>query len=214
MAENPVRVFSRQTLAEAEKHFRTNLINSIHGFKSANLVGTINGAGITNLAVFSQIFHIGAHPPLVGMLVRPHSVPRHTLENILETRSYTLNHLTEDFYVKAHHTSARWESSEFEGVGLTPAYSEALSAPYVAEAKVQIGLEYREHQTLQINDTVLVIGEVVELRVPENIVGEDGFLDLEGAGTLTVSGLDRYHSTQALGRLSYAKPTHLPSIVD
>lgn len=207
-------MFSAEDIAEAKDRFRRNLINSLHGFKSANLVGTQNAYGLTNLAIFSQVFHLGASPPLVGMIVRPHEVPRHTLENILETKSFTLNHLQASFFVEAHHTSARWEGSEFQGVGLTADHSERVLAPYVAESEVQIGLEYREHQTLSINNTVLVVGEVVELRVPEAIVGEDGYLDLEAAGTLTTSGLDGYHTTSALGRLSYAKPTHKPELLD
>ena len=53
--------------------------------------------GQTNLAIFSQIFHIGANPPLVGILVRPDSVDRHTLRNIRETSWFTINHIQESF---------------------------------------------------------------------------------------------------------------------
>ncbi|HAA11446.1 MAG TPA: flavin oxidoreductase [Cytophagales bacterium] len=205
-----MRVFSTSDIANSKDRFRKNLINSLHGFKSANLVGTQNSTGSTNLALFTQVFHLGATPPLVGMIVRPHEVPRHTLENILATHSYTLNHIQEQFFVEAHHTSARWEGSEFEGVGLSAVYSDQVKAPYVAESAVQIGMEYREHQTLKINNTVLVVGEVIEIRVPDGIVAEDGYLDLEAAGTITATGLDGYHTTEALGRLTYAKPTHKP----
>lgn len=208
------RHFSHSDILNAESQFRKNLINSLHGFKSACLVGTANTKGETNLALFTQIFHLGATPPLVGMIVRPHEVPRHTLENILELKYYTLNHIREEFYQQAHHTSARWQQSEFTGTGLTPEYSSAMKAPYVAESVIQIGLEYREHQTIAINNTVFVIGEVVELRAPTEAVGKDGFLDLEMAGTITASGLDCYHSTQKIGRLSYAKPDHIPTVID
>lgn len=203
--------FSQQDISEAQGSYRKNLINSLHGFKSACLVGTRNKAGETNLAIFTQVFHLGATPPLVGLIVRPHEVPRHTLENILENKQFTLNHVREEFYVEAHHTSARWNASEFEKTGLSPTYGKALEVPYVKESLIQIGLAYREHQTLQVNNTVFVVGEIVELRVPNGVLGEDGFLDLEAAGTVTVSGLDSYHTTQKLGRLSYAKPTHRPT---
>ena len=36
-------------------------------------------------------------------------------------------------------------------------------------------------------------------------VAEDGYVDLGRAGTTAISGLDGYHDTQHLGRLSYAK---------
>lgn len=42
--------------------------------------------------------------------------------------------------------------------------------------------------------------------LPEKSVGEDGFIDLHAAGTITGSGLDAYYSTNKLQRLSYAKP--------
>ena len=81
-----------------EKRFRGNLINSIGGFKSVCLIGTTDKRGQTNLAIFSSIVHIGASPPLVAFLLRPDSVERHTLSNILETGSYTMNHLNETIY--------------------------------------------------------------------------------------------------------------------
>ncbi len=66
--------------------------------------------------------------------------------------------------------------------------------------------KFREEIPIKINNTILVIGEIVEILMPEEIIGKDGFLDLEKSGTVTCSALDRYHSTQHLARFSYAKP--------
>ncbi|MEM6298887.1 MAG: flavin reductase [Bacteroidota bacterium] len=193
-----------------EKFFRRYFFNSLSGFKSVNLVGTKSAAGQTNLGVFSQIFHIGANPPLMGMIVRPHTVERHTLENILETKFYTFNHIHADFYKAAHQASASYprERSEFEAVGLTEAYSEneKFIAPYVGESWVQIGLELAERHDLSINGTIFLIGHVREVRVAETIISADGYLDLEEAQSVTCSSLDNYHTTQRLARLSYPKP--------
>lgn len=57
--------FTKQQINELEQRFRTNLINSLSGFKSANLIGTQDKLGNTNLAIVSSVFHLGAHPPLV-----------------------------------------------------------------------------------------------------------------------------------------------------
>ncbi|MBC7922786.1 MAG: flavin reductase [Ferruginibacter sp.] len=200
-----------QTLTEADfpamnRFYRANLINSLSGFKSTNLVGTVSSQGIPNLAVFSQVFHLGANPALMGMLVRPDSVPRHTLTNLLETGSFTLNHLRPEFFEAAHQTSANYEGSEFDACGFTPEFSGKLAAPYVRESTVKIGLEFRERVDLAINGTVLVIGAVVEIRFPADCLQPDGYLDLEKAGTVTGSGLDGYHVTQRLARLPYARP--------
>ena len=43
------------------------------------------------------------------------------------------------------------------------------------------------------------------MEVDERTVAEDGYVDLGRAGTAAISGLDGYHGTQHLGRLSYAK---------
>jgi hypothetical protein len=42
--------------------------------------------------------------------------------------------------------------------------------------------------------------------LPDDILLEDGFVDLQSAGSLTSSGLDAYYTTQKLSRLSYARP--------
>lgn len=55
-----------------EKRFRGSFFNSLTGFKSVNLVGTLNKNGDTNLSVMSQIVHLGANPALMGLIVRPH----------------------------------------------------------------------------------------------------------------------------------------------
>jgi hypothetical protein len=52
----------------------------------------------------------------------------------------------------------------------------------------------------------MIIGKINHVFLPDNCLLEDGFVDLEKAGTITCSGLDSYHSTNKLARLSYAKP--------
>ena len=39
-----------------------------------------------------------------------------------------------------------------------------------------------------------------------NTISEDGFVDIQQLGTLTVAGLDAYYKTSLLERLPYAKP--------
>lgn len=194
-----------------EGSFRRNFVNSLTGFKSVALVGTINAKGEHNLAIFSQIIHVGASPPYLGVLFRPHTVTRNTFENILETGSFTVNHILSGFAQAAHQTSARYTGSEFEATGLTPEFSAHVKAPYVKESTIKMGLELVEVQKINANDTELVIGAIKEVTIPARFVGNDGFIDLEAAGTITCSGLDSYHSTGKLVRLSYAKPGTQPT---
>jgi flavin reductase (DIM6/NTAB) family NADH-FMN oxidoreductase RutF len=203
-----VKHFSSEAIAAMEKQDRVHLINSLGGFKSVALIGTSDAEGSTNLAIFSSVFHIGANPPLIGLIFRPTPPERNTFNNIIETGYYTLNHINETIYKQAHQTSARYnkEVSEFEMTGLRPEYKEGFFAPYVAQSNIQLGLAFREKIDITINNTTLLIGEIIQLYIPEDCLGKDGFIDLEKANTITCSGLDSYHKTVQLDRLSYAKP--------
>ncbi len=200
--------FNSEDLIKLEKQNRTHLINSLGGFKSVVLVGTQNNNNQTNLAIFSSLVHIGANPPLIGLIFRPSPPERDTLKNILETGFYTINHINETIYRQAHQSSARYDEaiSEFDETGLTTEYKNDFKAPFVLESNVQLGIEFRDKIEININRTTMIIGEIVNVYVPEICLNEDGFINIEKANTLTCSGLDSYHKTIQIDRLSYAKP--------
>jgi flavin reductase (DIM6/NTAB) family NADH-FMN oxidoreductase RutF len=195
-------------LMEMEQRKRAQFINSISGFRSVALIGTIDTNGQTNLAIFSSIVHIGSNPPLLSFIMRPDSVERHTLTNIMETGFYTINHINAGIYEKAHQTSARYPKnvSEFDAAQLTPVFKNDFVAPFVAESHIQIGMEFKERIKISINQTSMIIGEIKFVNYPDNCLLDDGFVDIEKAGTITSSGVDSYHTTQLLQKLEYAKP--------
>ena len=195
-------------ILQLEKQKRVHLINSLGGFKSVALVGTSDENKNTNLSIFSSFFHLGANPPLIGMIFRPSPPERDTMRNILDTGFYTINHINESIFKKAHQTSARYDRgvSEFDATGLNSEYKNDFFAPFVAESKVQLGIEFKQKIDISINNTTMIVGEIVQIYIPENCLLEDGFIDIEKANTITCSGLDSYHKTMQLDRLSYAKP--------
>ncbi|RTZ16712.1 flavin reductase [Vibrio aquaticus] len=199
---------SSKQIADMESRYRARLINSLSGFKSANMVATVDAEGQPNLAIVSSVIHLGSNPPLLGFISRPNSVQRHTLENILQVGAFTLNSVEADFASLAHQTSARYpkHQSEFEAVGLTPQFDNEFAAPFVLESSVKIALSLKEHQTIRSNNTEMVIGQIEAIHLPREIVQPDGYLDIEGMEWVTISGLDSYHVTQRLFRLEYAKP--------
>ena len=199
---------SNAQIMDMEQRKRAQLINSIIGFRSVALIGTIDTQGQTNLAIFSSIVHLGSNPPLLGFIMRPDSVERHTLSNIMETGCYTINHINSSIYEKAHQTSARYPKnvSEFDAAQLTPQFKDGFMAPFVKESHIQIGMEFKERIEISINQTSMIIGEIKFVHYPANCLLEDGFIDIEKAGTITSAGLDSYHTTQLLQRLQYAKP--------
>ena len=196
-----------------EQRYRAMFINSLSGFKSANLVGTVDEHGNENLCIVSSVFHIGANPPLLGMITRPQTVRRDTVSNIKNTGVYTLNHVTRDIVPQAHQTSARYDAdvSEFTETGLTAEYLTDFAAPFVAQSQLKIGLKVEEIKLLEINQTELIIGSIEMVQAPEEVIEKDGSMDIEKLQSVAISGLDRYHTTEKISRLSYAKPDVKPT---
>jgi len=182
--------------------------NQLEGLRSPVLVGTQNGDGIHNLGVFSSVTHVGARPPLVGMVFRPLTVERDTYENLKSSGFYTINHIPTKILPAAHQTSAKYPSeiSEFEAVGLSPITSKLGGAPYVKEASVSMLLEFKEEHFIAANDTIFVVGAVRELRLPELAVFGNDTVKWEKLDGLVVSGLYDYHKVEHFKKFGYAKP--------
>jgi flavin reductase (DIM6/NTAB) family NADH-FMN oxidoreductase RutF len=186
---------------------RATLLNYFSGFKNASLIATMNNQQQHNVAIFNSVVHIGANPPYLGFIQRPLSVARETYENIKSIGYYTINHVHLNHYPQAHQTSAKYKAgvSEFEAVGLTPAFKNNFPVPYVQESIIQFGLQYQEEYYIQCNETILVIGKILEAWLPDNSVAEDGHLNLSEWGTVAVTGLDTYHITEKLAQMPYAR---------
>lgn len=200
--------FSAKDIQELPQRYRTNLINSLAGYKQAALVGSISKEGNHNVALFNSVMHIGASPPLYGLLFRPETVRRDTLQNIRETGSYTINYVPVDFIDAMHQTSARYapEESEFNATGLTPEWLPEIQAPFVQQAAVKIAMRPVQEIPITANDTTLLIGRIEKIMVQDIALTEDGFAPIHEANITACCGLDAYYNTQFLKRLPYARP--------
>lgn len=200
--------FTRQQIDNLHHIYKINLINSISGYKSANLIGTKSKDGIPNVAVFSSVVHYGSSPPILGFVLRPTTVNRNTYDNIKETGFYTINHIHEEIIEDAHHTSAKYPAdiSEFDKTDLEEQYIEDFYPPFVKNTSVQIGLKYLEEYRIQANNTILLLGEVVDLFVKDDLVEKDGFINLSKAKTATINGLDTYMVPKTLKKMTYQRP--------
>ena len=201
-------IIKKEDIQNAEQRWRTNLINSLAGFRTVVLIGTKSLNGNTNLAIFNSLIHIGANPPLYGFISRPGSVRRDTLKNITETGIYTLNYVKTVDLSNAHQTSAKYEEdiSEFTETGFTEEYIDGFPAPFVKEAVVKFSMQLEDKIPIKLNDTLLVIGSVQSINLEESLISPDGFVSLEKSNVLLCSGLDAYYSAVFLERLPYARP--------
>jgi flavin reductase (DIM6/NTAB) family NADH-FMN oxidoreductase RutF len=205
-----------EQIYQMEKQYRTSLINSLIGYRALNLLGTTGNDGITNLCIISSVFHLGANPPLIGMVIRPEREHNDTLRNIRSTGQYTLNNVLPEWYMQAHQTSASYPSgvSEFDTCHFKKHYVNGFKAPFVTASNIRIGLELREMIDMEVNGTTIVIGEIVHILTEDGLIGQDGTADHGKARTMTVAGLDTYYLPQPVGQLAYAKPGVEPHLLN
>ena len=204
-------VYSKQDIELMPRVQRLKLMNAISGIKPANLIGTVSSSGVSNLAIFSSVFHIGSNPALLGFIVRPsHKIPRHTYSNIMATGSYTINHVNSAIIKNAHYTSAKFSEhiSEFERCGLTEEYINTFKAPFVEESLLKIGLKHIESIEIKLNKTILVVGEVEQLIIPNYLLDEE--IDLTKINGIGISGLNTYYSLNNLQTIPYARVNEVP----
>ncbi len=200
--------FSLSDIESWDRFYRGNFINSLSGFKSVSLIGTVNNDGLSNVAIFSNIVHIGADPALIGYINRPKQAAPHTIKNIENSGQYSINHIHPAIVAAAHQTSAKYpeEESEFSATGLTELYRPGCIAPFVAESKIQYAMELVEILPIKHNNTFFVIGAVQDVYLDdESVIGEDGFINADNAGTITSLGVDAYYTTDKIARFPYAK---------
>lgn len=204
---------SKQDIHNLDRIRRLNIINSITGIKPANLVGTRSVGGQSNLAIISSVVHLGSNPALVGFVMRPTTeVPRHTYDNIRETGVYTINHIHESFIERAHFTSAKFEKheSEFDHCRLTEEHHASFAAPFVKESKLKLGMSLVDEVAIPANGTIMLVGEIQQLMMPDDIVNEEGYINLSEINTVGISGLNSYYRLNFLDSFPYARKEELP----
>lgn len=193
---------------------RIKYINSVSGIKPANLIGTISENKQTNLAIFSSVFHLGSDPALLGFITRPTGeVPRHTHENLLKNGQYTINHIPSSFTENAHYTSAKLDrdQSEFEICGFTPEYINDFKAPFVKESALKLGMLFKESIDIELNGTILVIGEIEHLIIPHAAIDEEDDVNLANINSVGISGLNTYYDLKKIDRYPYARAEEIPA---
>lgn len=197
-----------QTIKTLNKIPRLNLINSCMGYKSANLIGTTSKNGSHNLAVFSSVTHLGSDPALLGFILRPTTVPRHTYSNIKENGFFSVNAITENLIQRAHQTSANYplEINEFDATGIEFEMKTGISVPFVKESPIQILCKYVNEYPIIENNTIHVIASIESIFVKEELLSEDYWIQLDKGKIVAINGLDGYSKTNLIERFPYARP--------
>ena len=205
--------FSEEDILQMPKVKRLNIINSITGVKPANLISTIDERNRHNLAIFSSVVHLGSNPALIGFILRPQQkIRRHTYENILENGYYTINHLPNHKTLEGHYTSAKFdkETSEYDVCHFTPEFQYDFPVPYVKESFLKMGLKHVESIPIKYNGTVMIVGKILQVYVAKSSLSEEGYINLEEAKSVGISGLNTYYDLKKIASYPYARPHELP----
>lgn len=143
------------------------------------LVSTVSNAGVRNLAPFSFFMVGGSSPPslIYCPALTPEGAPKDTLRNVLENGEFVVNLVDRPMVEAMNKTSPSFPEhiDEWQVAGLTPMESTEVKPERVAESPVQ--LECRLFEIVSHgsgpNGTQYVIGEIVQLHVPQSML-DDG----------------------------------------
>mgnify|MGYP000017412562 FL=1 len=199
---------NKKNIEDLDRIKKINIINSVTGVKSANLVASISSKGITNVAIFSSVFHLGSNPALLGFIIRPaNNYRRDTYKNIISTKYFTINNIHVDFVSNAHATSAHFNEniSEFDSCNLKEEYLKGFLAPFVSQSNLKIGLKLIEEIDIKSNNSKIIVGSIEHLFYPNDIEGENGNLNLQKLNDVGIGGLDTYYKLEKLCELPYAR---------
>jgi flavin reductase (DIM6/NTAB) family NADH-FMN oxidoreductase RutF len=156
-----------------------DLVNGLVAPRPIAWVSSEDRSGSRNLAPFSFFNAFSTQPPTVA--IGPGSrqgVNKDSLRNIRETGEFVVNIVNYELAVRANQTSAEFppDVNEWEIAWVTPAPSEDVTPPRVAEAPAS--LECRVHSIVDLGteDTPtnsIVIATVTRFHVREDIL--DGY---------------------------------------
>jgi len=128
--------------------------------------------GLNNAAPFSFFNAFAGDPPVVGIGIGSYnpSRPKDTRANIIETRQFVVNLVSEENAEKMNITGIEFEQGvdELAEAGLTTLPSVRVKPPRIAESPVSMECELM--QIVDLGQTGLVLGRVVAMHVRDEFV--------------------------------------------
>lgn len=140
------------------------------------VVGTYDKEGRPNVMTAAWGGICCSKPPCVAISLRKAT---YTYGNIVERKAFTISipsrtHVKEADYFGI--VSGRGVD-KFEATGLTPVKSEVVDAPFIEE--FPLVLECKVLHVLEIGLHTQFVGEVMDIKVEEGVLGEDGMPDIQ-----------------------------------
>jgi hypothetical protein len=197
---------NRKQILDLDKRYRTALINSLSGVRTA-FVGVTGEQDSWNATTLSNITHVGAHPPQVSVLFRPPNEQRHTLQNYRDYGKMTLVCMPFRKCNTVHEVSVNAPKDVFELELLDEPvqFVKGWQHPIPIDFIYAIELEYVEEFTLG-NQCVYTVGLINQIKWSQSLhISEQGQVLFQESPVLAI-GLQQYTSILTQGKhLPYPK---------
>jgi flavin reductase (DIM6/NTAB) family NADH-FMN oxidoreductase RutF len=177
------------------------------------LITSMDEHGGLNAAPFSAFNYFCTDPPIVGIGVTNRTdrafVPKDTARNIRRTGEFVVNVVTEDIAEKMNVCAVDFPEgvNELDIAGFSTTPSQVVRVPRIAEAHA--ALECREHTTMEIGRSRIILGRVVAIYVEDKYVDPAGpYIKAEELHAIgRMNGLGNYVRTRdafvQIPRMSY-----------
>jgi len=170
-------------------------------------ISSISPEGIVNLAPFSFFNAVGDDPPHVMFsTVRTNDINKDTLNNVLATKQFVVNMVTEDTVERMNTTSQTVPEhiNEFELAGLSAIPSIKVLPPRVKESPIQFECELVHHYALEnhkFGGAVIMVGKIVMFHFDDSVLMDNYKINM-----------DKYRPVARLAGSNYAKLGEIFSI--
>lgn len=175
--EGPPRATRLISTREVSPLERYHLMTSLVVPRPIGWISTWGGDGVPNLAPFSYFQAVSVAPMLVSVSIgERRGGQKDTLTNLRARRAFCVNVVTEDQLVAMNETSASVDLGvdEFVLASLARTESDRVDAPFVADCPAVLECIVRQEVDLGDVPNSLVIGEVVGVRLGEDLEFEEG----------------------------------------
>jgi flavin reductase (DIM6/NTAB) family NADH-FMN oxidoreductase RutF len=138
-------------------------------------IGSYDKDGEPNVMTAAWVGICCSKPPCISVALRKAT---YTHGNITARKAFTASIPSEAFAKQADYFGlvSGKDTKKFAAVGLTPVKSELVDAPYVGEFPLVI--ECKLVQTVELGLHTLFVGEIVDVKADQSVLGPDGALDM------------------------------------
>jgi flavin reductase (DIM6/NTAB) family NADH-FMN oxidoreductase RutF len=140
------------------------------------VVGTYDKAGKANVMTAAWGGICCSTPPCVAVSLRKVT---YTYGNIVAHKAFTISIPSENYVKEADYFGlvSGEKEDKFAASGLTPVKSDLVDAPYVKE--FPLVLECKVLHTLEIGLHTQFVGEIMDVKADEAVIGEKGLPEIE-----------------------------------